>query len=152
VPVRFSATEDAILFSADWLERPVSREERRQEGRRLEIAATPYSELVRRQVALRLGFASLGAQEIATQLGISRRQLFRHLKAEGTSCQALVDGFRFARARHLLAAGDAPLAQIGFALGFPEQSSFTRAFARWSGMTPREWRRTGEAERSAATE
>jgi AraC-like DNA-binding protein len=152
VPVRFSATEDAVLFSADWLDRPVPREERRREARRLEIAGAPYSELVRRQVAMRLGFAPLSAQEIARDLGISRRHLFRHLKAEGATVQALVDEFRFARARHLLTAGDAPLTQIAVALGFPEQSAFTRAFGRWSGMAPSVWRRISEPERSGRTE
>jgi AraC-like DNA-binding protein len=141
IPVRFSATEDAILFTADWLDRPVLREERRQKARRVEIAAAPYSELVRRQTARRLGFAPLGAQQIASDLGISRRQLFRHLKAEGATFQMLIDEFRFARARHLLTAGDAPLTQIAFALGFPEQSAFSRAFARWCGEAPSRWRR-----------
>lgn len=139
-PVRFSATEDAVLFSTDWLDRPVLREERRQKARRVEIAGAPYSELVRRQAARRLGFAPLGAQQIADDLGISRRQLFRHLKAEGATIQTLIDEFRFARARHLLTAGDAPLTQIAFALGFPEQSAFTRAFTRWSGTSPSRWR------------
>lgn len=148
-PIRFSAMEDAVLFPADLLDRPVLREERRREALGMEITRAPWSELVRRQVATRLGFASLAAGEVASDLGISRRQLFRHLRAEGTSVQALADEFRFARARHLLAAGDAPLSQIGFALGFPEQSAFTRAFARWSGSTPGEWRRTRRAEDSA---
>ncbi len=151
-PIRFSATEDAILFAAEWLDRLVPREERRREARRLEIAAAPWSERVRRQVALRLGLAPLDAAAIAGELVLSRRQLFRHLKAEGTTFQALVDGFRFARARHLLTAGDAPLAQIAFALGFPEQSAFTRAFVRWAGTTPGEWRRGGPPERRVEIE
>lgn len=148
-PIRFSATEDAVVFSADWLERPVPREERRREARRLEIERAPWSELVRRQVAMRLGLAPLSADLIASDLGISRRQLFRHLKAEGAAIQALIDDFRFARTRHLLTAGDSPLAQIAFALGFPEQSAFTRAFARWSGISPSEWRRINGAHHRA---
>jgi AraC-like DNA-binding protein len=140
-PVRFSATEDGILFTSDWLDRPVAREERRLDARRLEIAAAPFSERVRRQAAMGLGFGQLSAKNLALQLGISRRQLFRSLMAEGTTCRKLVDDVKFARARHLLAAGDAPLAEIAFALGYPDQSSFTRAFARWSGVTPGEWRR-----------
>jgi AraC-like DNA-binding protein len=140
-PLRFSATEDAILFSADWLSRRVAREERRLEARRLAIAAAPVSELVRRQAAMGLGFGPLSAKNLALQLGISRRQLFRSLKVEGTTCQRLVDDVKFSRARHLLAAGDASIADIAFALGYPDQSSFTRAFARWSGVTPAEWRR-----------
>lgn len=139
--VRFSATEDAILFSADSIKRPVAREQRRLESRHLEIAAAPFSELVRRQAAMGLGFGPLGSKDIARQLGVSPRQLFRRLQAEGTTHQRLVDDVKFSRARHLLAAGDAPIAEIALALGYPDQSSFTRAFARWSGVPPSEWRR-----------
>jgi len=138
--VTFSATEDAVLFSADWLTRPVAREERRLQSRRLEIAAAPFSELVRRQVAMRLGLKAVDAAALADSLGLSRRQLFRRLSSEGTSCQKIIDGVRLSRARHLLDAGDAPIADIAFALGFPDQSSFTRAFRRMSGQTPGDWR------------
>lgn len=150
-PIRFSATEDALLFSAEWLRHHVPNEQRRLHCQRLRIAAAPCSEQVRRQVAIRIGFAPLGAAEIAHELGVSRRQLFRRLRDEGTTFHALVDEFRFARARHMLATGDAPLAQVAFALAFPEQSAFTRAFARWSGMAPREWRRLNRPEHRDAT-
>jgi AraC-like DNA-binding protein len=129
-----------VLLAADWLDRPVPRESRRRDSRRVEIAGAPWSERVRRHVATRLGFAPLSAEAIAADLGVSRRQLFRHLKAEGATVRGQLDAFRYARARHLLIAGDAPLDQIAFALGFPEQSSFTRSFKRWSGMSPNGWR------------
>ena len=149
--VRFSSTEDAILFSAELLDFPVPRELRHRELRRIEIAAAPCSEMVRRQVAMRLGLASLAAKDIGQDLGVSSRQLFRRLETEGTTFQQLVDGFRFARAKHLLAIGDAPLTQISFALGYPEQSAFTRAFVRWSGVAPSEWRREAIAHRGNAS-
>jgi AraC-like DNA-binding protein len=141
MPVRFSATEDAVLFSADWLKRHVVREEHRKRARRLEIAAAPFTELVRRVVAIRLGFSQVDSQNLASVLGVSERQLFRRLKSEGTTCQQLVDDVKFSRARHLLQVGDAPIAAIAFALGYSDQSSFTRAFARWSGIPPHEWRK-----------
>lgn len=142
-PIRFSATDDAILFSSDWLERPVARERRRLDSARLEIAAAPFSERVRRETAMNIGFGPASAKDIARRLGVSPRQLFRHLRAEGTSCQKLIDDVKFSRSRHLLATGDAPIAEIAFALGYPDQSSFTRAFVRWSGMPPSKWRRRG---------
>ncbi len=140
-PVRFSSTEDGVLFASEWLNRPVAREEHRLRTRELESAATPFSELVRRQVALRLGFEPLTGSHLASQLGLSRRQLFRHLGAEGATCQQLVDDVKFSRSRYLLGAGDAPIAEIAYAVGYPDQASFTRAFSRWSGMTPGKWRR-----------
>jgi AraC-like DNA-binding protein len=147
-PVRFSVTNNAILFSSDWLKKPVAREQRRLDSKRLEIAAAPFSELVRRQVAMRLGFGSVATDALAKQLHMSRRQLFRRLETEGTTCRFIVDDVKFSRARHLLAAGDAPIADIAFALGYPDQSSFTRAFMRWSGVPPGEWRKLTKDDRS----
>jgi AraC-like DNA-binding protein len=144
VPVRFSATEDSVLFSSDWLKHPVACEQRPLDSGRLEIAAAPFSELVRREAAMNMGFGRLDTKDLACRLGVSPRQLFRRLQAEGTTCQKLVDDVRFSRARHLLTAGDAPVAEIAFALGYPDQSSFTRAFARWSGVPPSEWRKQAE--------
>lgn len=139
-PVRFSATEDGVLFSSTWLSHKVAREEYRLRLRKLEISTAPFSEMVRRQVAINLGFEPLTGESLACQLGLSRRQLFRHLNAEGTTCQKLIDDVKFARARYLLAAGDAPIADIAFAVGYPDQSSFTRAFTRWAGRPPGDWR------------
>ena len=143
-PVRFSATNDAVLFSAHCLKQTVAREQRRLESKRVQIAAAPFSELVRRQAAMHLGFAPLGATDLARRLDVSPRQFFRRLKAEGMTCQKLVDDVKFSRARHLLAAGDASIMEIALALGYPDQSSFTRAFGRWSGVPPSEWRKLSE--------
>jgi len=139
-PVAFSAADDAILFPAQWLNHLVPRERRRRHAQRLEIAAAPVSEQVRRQVAMRLGLGTMTAEAIAEATGSSRRQLFRRLAAEGTTFQRIVDDFRYSRARHMLMSGDAPLLQVALALGFPEQSSFCRAFHRWSGSPPGDWR------------
>jgi AraC-like DNA-binding protein len=47
----------------------------------------------------------------------------------------------------LLARSNTPLGDIALALGYPDQSAFSRAFRRWSGQSPRSWRL---AQRSAA--
>jgi len=140
-PIRFSSTNNAIFFSSDWLGHPVPRERHRRDSRHLEIAAAPFSELVRRQVAMKIGFGPFGTRDLARELAVSRRQLFRLLEDEGTTCRTIVEDVKFSRARHLLGAGDAPITEIALALGYPEHSSFTRAFARWSGVPPSEWRK-----------
>lgn len=139
-PIRFSSTEDGVLFSSDWLSRRVTSEKNLR-SKELEIAAAPFSELVRSQVAIGLGLEPLTGDDLATRLGLSRRQLFRELQAEGTTYQRLVDDVKFSRARHLLSAGDASIAEIAYAVGYSDQTSFMRAFTRWSGMAPGKWRR-----------
>jgi AraC-like DNA-binding protein len=140
-PVRFSATEDGVLFSSNWLSRPVDREEPRLRSKELNVGRDSFSELIRRQVAIGMGFEPLTGESLATRLGISRRQLFRQLRAENTTCQKLVDDGKFSRARYLLTAGEAPIAEIAYAVGYADQSSFTRAFTRWAGKAPGEYRR-----------
>ena len=139
--IRFSSTEDSVSFSSDWLTRNVPREEKRVEARQLQIVRAPFSERVRRQVTGNLGLNALDAQTVADSLGVSRRQLFRQLSAEGATFDQIAGEVKFSRARHLLRSGDAPITEIAFALGYSDHSSFTRAFSRWLHISPAEWRR-----------
>jgi AraC-like DNA-binding protein len=91
--------------------------------------------------ALREGRPQVG--RVAKVLGMSPRTLQRNLAAEGTTFAAVVADVRFALARGYLAAGQISLAEIAFLLGFNDQAAFTRAFRRWSGVTPMQWRRRG---------
>jgi AraC-like DNA-binding protein len=60
---------------------------------------------------------------------------------EQTSFQSILDDVRSTRARHLLSPGDAPIAEIAFALDFGDAGVFTRSFRRWTGSSPSDWRR-----------
>jgi AraC-like DNA-binding protein len=66
--------------------------------------------------------------------------LQRRLSELGHSYQSLVDEARREVALRLVAEGRHSLIEIAFLTGFAEQSSFTRAFKRWSGKTPRAFR------------
>jgi len=86
--------------------------------------------------------------EVAKHFGMSGRTLQRRLSDRGYSYQALVDESRRRLAERLLQQTEYALAEIAFMTGFSEQSSFTRAFNRWAGQTPRSYRlaaRTGSA-------
>ena len=89
--------------------------------------------------ALARGSASIG--EVADRLGYSARSLQRTLGGEGTSFSELLDAYRSAESCRLLATTSLPLSDVAAALGYAEQSAFTRAFARWRGTTPLRWRR-----------
>ncbi len=71
---------------------------------------------------------------------MSGRTLQRRLADRGYSYQALVDEVRRRLAERLLQATESSLAEVAFMTGFSEQSSFTRAFKRWAGQTPRSYR------------
>lgn len=77
---------------------------------------------------------------VARRLATSVRTLQRRLDEEGTSLAAIVREERERIARAQLARRDVSLAEVAFLLGFSDQSAFTRAFRRWTGTTPAQFR------------
>lgn len=74
-------------------------------------------------------------------LGYSLRTLQRRLARCGTSFEALTDSWRRRRAGTYLADAALSAGAISRALGYNDPSHFVRAFRRWEGMTPLEYRR-----------
>ena len=80
-------------------------------------------------------------ESIAKRLAMSPRTLQRRLKDEGLAFNDVLDAMRFRAARKYLGQRDVAGTEVAYLLGFAEQSSFNRAFKRWSGQTPSEYRR-----------
>lgn len=84
---------------------------------------------------------SLGLATAAAELGISPATLRRHLEAEGTSFRLLKDGLRRDLAIRLLQqTPERSVPDIAMAAGFAEPSAFHRAFQKWTGTTPGDFR------------
>jgi AraC-like DNA-binding protein len=77
---------------------------------------------------------------IARRLGISPRVLRRKLASEGKSLSSVVAEFRKQQAMWLIGEQGEPLKVVADRLGFSQTSAFHRAFRRWTGMTPNEFR------------
>ncbi|MBU3062708.1 helix-turn-helix transcriptional regulator [Nocardia sp. NEAU-G5] len=77
---------------------------------------------------------------IAGQLHRSERTLRHQLAREGTSDRALLDEIREQLAEELLITQGLSVAEIAHRLGYVEVSSFSQAFRRWKGMSPRAFR------------
>jgi AraC-like DNA-binding protein len=77
----------------------------------------------------------------ARALATSRRSLQRQLASESLTFAQVVDDVRSTLARAYLGRRELSIAEVAYLLAFSEQSSFTRAFRRWTGMTPIEFRR-----------
>lgn len=88
---------------------------------------------------LRGGNAAL--DRIAEQLGMSARTLQRKLQTMGTSHQELLDEMRKEYAIRYLHEPEMAVCEVAYLLGFSESSAFHRAFKRWTGTTPNEFRR-----------
>lgn len=79
-------------------------------------------------------------EEAAKQLSVSGRTLRRRLEAAGTRYQELVDEVRAAIAKRHLGLRGLAVGEVAYLVGFSEPSAFHRAFKRWTGMTPQEFR------------
>lgn len=78
--------------------------------------------------------------QIATQLGLSVRQLQRHLQQQNMTFQQRTQQVRFMLATEYLKDPHLSLQDIALLLCYSEQSAFQRAFKLWSGKTPQQWR------------
>ena len=81
----------------------------------------------------------------ALAFGWTERTLARRLQRQGTTWGALLDDARRAQALQRVGGTTQPLKDIALGLGFAELSPFYRAFARWTGATPGQWRAQGQA-------
>jgi len=79
-------------------------------------------------------------ESVASSLFMSPRTLQRRLHEEGISYKQLLTETRTELARQYLGTSDAPVSEIAYLLGFSEVGNFTRAFRRWTGMAPSEYR------------
>ncbi|MBF5041572.1 MULTISPECIES: AraC family transcriptional regulator [Myxococcaceae] len=95
---------------------------------------------VRQRLRQHLGQRLPGVAEVARALRMSPRTLQRRLADEGTSFQALVDAVREEQARLYVKESERALDEVAWLLGYSEKSTFLRAFRRWTGTTPGQYR------------
>ncbi len=79
--------------------------------------------------------------DVASQLCMTKRTLQRRLRVEGKLYNEVADEIRQQMAQQYVAQTKMPLTEIAFLLGYAHVSTFSRAFRRWTGLTPNECRR-----------
>ncbi|MGE0038633.1 MAG: AraC family transcriptional regulator [Xanthobacteraceae bacterium] len=146
-PVRFDSEQAALLFSTEWLGRKPPRSDAElhefiaaQLRPKFDDNALAFAAQVRRVMRTQLTNRRVSVDAVAELFGMHRRTLSRRLKTEGTTFDEILNEVRFEIANHFLADTDMPLSQIAAALDYSEASAFTRAFRRWSGASPSDWR------------
>jgi len=85
------------------------------------------------------------ANQIAAQMGMSERTLYRRLANEGLTYREVLRQAQTTLAQKLLIDSDFSIAEIAFLTGFSEQSTFSRAFKRWVGQAPAQFRQQRSA-------
>jgi AraC-like DNA-binding protein len=149
-PIVFGAPWDGLVLDATRLDEPLPTSDAalhgvlRQHGDRLLADLAPGDSLLERVRAKMLESLADGpatAADVAEEMGITRRTLTRRLAQHGTSFTALLEEVRKHSASHYLKTSDHSIEDIAFLLGFSESSPFVRAFKRWTGMAPTQFRR-----------
>jgi AraC-like DNA-binding protein len=83
---------------------------------------------------------TVSAAAEATSMNL--RTLQRLLANGGTTFKHLLDEYRLQAAIGYLRRGDLSITDIAFKLGYSDSAHFTRAFRRWTGINPRDFRQT----------
>ncbi len=153
VDVRFSQAVTALGFPRAWLRqrRTVAATpgvETRAELERALVASRPAADFASSvsQVArlcLRPGHPEL--RDVCAAIGFSTRTLQRRLAEAGQSYSSLIDSARCTRALELVRESAYRITDVAYALGYSDLANFTHAFRRWTGVSPREFRRRAEA-------
>lgn len=97
-------------------------------------------ERTRKVISGRLRGGDPSLEGVAAELGISARTLQRHLADLGFSYNAVADEVRQSAAGLYLEQPDIAISEVAYLLGFSDQSAFNRAFKRWTGLTPKQFR------------
>ncbi|MBV2150873.1 AraC family transcriptional regulator [Sphingobium sp. AS12] len=147
-PISLRAERNSIGFSAAMLDLPITTANRlvyRLLGgylARLRILnRADMAERTRSYVRGALPAGNCSVDRCAEQLGLSVRTLQSRLATHGLRFCDLVEDQREQLARIYLSQTPMPIDEVADRLGYAEQTSFGRAFKRWTGLTPRAYRR-----------
>ena len=157
-PVRFSQQHNGTVFSRDLMDRPKMHADPavatilRESAERMlreRTQARSLADCVRSLLRYERDLSGVDVRRFSRGLKMSVHTLRRRLSAEGTSFSSLLDEARRNLACQELERHDTTIQQTAELLGFSEASAFFRAFKRWTGQTPNEYRRRALAAESA---
>jgi AraC-like DNA-binding protein len=157
-PVRFAAPEDSFTLSKRDADEPLPTSNRQLAATFDRLITEQLAHLDKTNVVARckaslleqLSSGELSEEEMAQQLHMSRRTLQRKLAEAEITYQKLVDDTRRDLALRYIEDPRHSITDITFMLGFSQQSAFTRAFKRWTGMPPSGYRRPARRGRVSA--
>lgn len=150
-PVLFGQVHNQIIWTAESLEAPLLERADTTHALLVALCEAQLHDLLRQRslrerveeivsAELHSGLPTLA--EVARRLGLPSWTLRRRLQAEeNTRFQDIVDGARQALALSYIRDTETALGEIAFLLGFSSPEAFQRAFRRWTGLPPGQFRR-----------
>lgn len=149
-PVRFDKPQAAIIFSSTQMQLPIKESDPVLSGYldqlaghvlgSLQVPPDDFVDQVRRALWYELSAGKPELWRIADRLSISPRTLQRRLSEAGTSFSGILEDLRRELSRRLLVDRKLAVSEVAFLLGYSEPSAFQRAFRRWQGQSPSQYR------------
>ena len=149
-PVRWNRAQNALIVATERLDRrtahitPSLALVVEQHAQKL-LAELPragmHSARVREQIVAALRVGPVSPEDVCRRLKISKRTLRRRLQEEGRTFSDLLSEVRRDLAHRYLEDRDRSITEVAFLLGFADASAFQRAFRRWYGVPPSEYRK-----------
>jgi AraC-like DNA-binding protein len=149
--LQFSAQSNKLSFPSSFLSLPIARADANlcalldRHAEELLEKFPPRDSLidhVRSAIASEFPGGDPSLEHVADQLGFTPRTLQRKLQEINTSHNELLDQMRAQLAMRYLRERHMAICEVAYLLGFSESSSFHRAFKRWTGVTPKEFRKS----------
>lgn len=147
-PVLFDQPRHAILFPATGLDAPRASastpidQTLQQQLTELEARSAPdFCSRVRHVIESLLPGGDCNVERVAELFAMHRFTLYRYLQESGTTFESLLAQTRADMATSMLQHTAMPIAEIALALGYSTSTSFGRAFTRWFGKSPKDWRK-----------
>jgi AraC-like DNA-binding protein len=149
-PIELGAECDTMIFPVECLDAPLLRSNpplhaelvRIADNELAAMAPTDLWTMVLSALERSLSEGDLSVRGIARRMGLPSEALHRLVRDRGQLWIEVVDGVRRPIAERLLRDLSMPIAAIGYRVGFANPASFTRAFRRWTGRTPEDYRRS----------
>jgi AraC-like DNA-binding protein len=144
----FKAGYDGFTFHRSLLDLPLRHQQTSEEPVNQQdwFKQYPEEQLVRslrQTIADLMPYQSPTLDRAARMHGLHKRTLERRLNQWGITFEDLLDQFRRERAVEFVRQGHRTITDIAFLLGYSDLSHFTRAFRRWTGMTPKAYATVG---------
>lgn len=148
-PVHFGRADNRVCFSRNLLDMPVCTADARlfqalepflEQQRETRAASTDLLTRMGRHIASGLGSGGASLEQVASSMKMGVRTLQRRLAEHDLDFSQLVEGVRRALAEDYVAKFDYSFTEIALLLGYSEASSFSRAFRRWTQLTPLQYR------------
>ncbi len=156
-PIQFEQAFNGLLLDNNILDWPLPQADAQLAQLHERYAAAQLntlSEMPASTMQLRAWLSSQLTKQLPTRattakyLGLSERTLSRRLQQQGSSFERLLDDVRHESALNAIAHTSLSLSEIALSLGFAEASTFYRAFGRWTGQTPAQWRKQHRLEKA----